>query len=138
MWTVNSRAAVPTPPRSWLSPSTGHWSPMARGWFGSEVPGRAPFAAALPLTTVSWPICQVSPVWVVPASTTDPQEAWSLCSASTVGVSGVKVSAVVASSCCRAQRTRCALSPCAHSAEMSRYTLTWCVPPSALTAFTVT
>ncbi len=75
----------------------------------------------VPRTAVSAPICQVSPLRFGLIRATVPQEAWSPYSASTVGLFGVNVSARFPPPvCCAAQFTSWLLSPCAHSAEMSR------------------
>lgn len=108
---------------------------MARK-FGSSVLGSEP-AAPFARTTLSAPVCHVVPATLSVDHTTVPQDAWSPYSPRTVGFAGWLVSTSWLPTVCSAQVSCWLVSPCAHSPEMSRYTLTEWLPPSLLAASTV-
>ena len=135
--TTGAVLAVPTVPRSRLNPRTGQRSLIARGWPVSLVFGSDPVLAALARTTASAPVCQVSPTTLSVAHTTIPQDACWLASASTVGWVGAQVSTFWPVTVCWPQLSNWPRSPCAHSPEMSRYTLTRWPTPSRDTAVTI-
>ena len=136
MDSTTGSAAPRIVPRSKQNPNTGQRSSIARGRSGSAVSASAPWFAAAPRTTWSGPICQVIPAVCAADHTTVPQAAMSPDSARTCGAAGVQVSEVsagppaVPGTCSAAQVTRAPESPCAHSAEMSKYRLTRCAAPS--------